>query len=472
MTEVQPASPYVRLSGVGVRYDTADAWIGDGVDLDVRDDETLLVLGPSGCGKSTLMLTIPGLVPHSAPAELRGTVTVHGEDTVDIAPGRLAAQIGMVFQDPDAQVITETLLDEVCFGLENLQTPVDDIEPRALDALARLGLAGSRAEALRSPQTLSGGGRQRLAIACALALRPRLLVLDEPTANLDPVATAEFYDTLRQVRDGGTGIVLVEHDLDDAIDLADRVVVFDQAGAIIHDGTPEEIIGRQARTLAELGVWLPAATEAALRLGLDTDDTRPLPLTIAELAERMREHPESVTSIATPRREPPTEPAAALLTVDELGVRIGQATLLEDITLTVRRGEFLAVAGANGAGKSTLLRAMTGLIRSSGTVLLGTDPVRGLSARQISDRVGLVFQNPEHQFVTATVRDEVAYGITVRRIPEDEAWARVDALLDRFDLARYADVNPFLLSHGEKRRLSVATAPVTGPELLILVEPT
>lgn len=477
-------TPAVALRGVSVRYDGTETWIGAQVDLDVHLGQVVLVLGPSGCGKSTLMLTLPALVPGSVDAQLRGRVEHDGADAASLDPGRLAARVGMVFQDPDAQVVTRTLLDEVCFGLENVCTPVELIEGLALDALATVGLATSRAEALRAPGTLSGGGRQRLALACALALAPQVLVLDEPTANLDPVASAELYATLATVRSPGRAIVLVEHELDEALPLADRVVVLDRAGAVVHDGTPEQVIGAHARELREDGIWLPTAVEVALALGLDEDGQLPLPLTTVELCDRvdaarppveLRDRLGPVTARTDGPADdapggPGPEPAVELS-----GVRVvlGGRPVLHGIDLAVPRGELLAIAGVNGAGKSTLTRAVAGLVPlAGGQVRLAGRPLARMDARSVGDVVGYVFQNPEHQFVTHTVADELGYGLRVRRRDEEQVAAAVDRMLDRFDLARYRGTNPFLLSHGEKRRLSVATALITEPQVLVLDEPT
>lgn len=431
----------------------------------------MLLLGPSGCGKSTLLLAMAGLVPASVDAELRGRVICAGIDTVQAHPGQLASHVGVVFQDPDAQVVTGTLLDEVCFGLENLLVPVPEIEERALAALARVGLGDGRSEALRSPAALSGGGRQRLAIACALALEPALLILDEPTANLDPVASAEFYATLATLRDPSRTLILVEHELDDVLPIADRVIVLDHAGALLDDGPPSEVFGERADALRAHGVWLPTATEIALRSGSGTA-AEPLPLTLSELADRVAAgwlDPSPVRDDGvdgSPRRPP-------IARMRDAAVTLGGVRVLDGIDLDVAEGEFLAIAGVNGAGKSTLTRALAGLVPlSDGVIELEGRPLAAWDARQIGDRIGYVFQNPEHQFVTRTVADELAYGLRVRGRDEDETAAAVAAMLDRFDLGRYAEVNPFLLSHGEKRRLSVATALITEPRVLILDEPT
>lgn len=478
MLAIHKSNPVISLRGVSIRYDTGAEWIGDRIDLDIHPGETVLLLGPSGCGKSTLLLALSGLIPASVNADLRGQVLCNGIDTRHVGPGQLAASVGVVFQDPDAQVVTTSLLDEVCFGLENLLAPVDQIEVRALAALRQVGLANSRDDALRSPAELSGGGRQRLAIACALALDPPVLILDEPTANLDPAASAEFYATLAALKDSSRAVVLVEHELDDALPLADRIVVIDREGCVIHNGKPVDIFGRHARNLSRLGIWLPTATEIALRLGLDTDPTRLLPLTAEDLAKVVCaiDAREVRTKIATTAIGQQVETIAApdvAVRVAAARVELGGQVVLHDIDLTVLAGEFVAIAGINGAGKSTLVRAIAGLIPlSSGEIALAGAALATLDIQQIGDRIGYVFQNPEHQFLSRTVREEIAYGLRVRQRTQSEIEPAVDRMLERLDLVRYAETNPFLLSHGEKRRLSVATALITEPGILILDEPT
>ncbi|GAA2184098.1 ABC transporter ATP-binding protein [Brooklawnia cerclae] len=468
-------TPLILMEGVSVRYDSADSWVGTPVDLCLHPGTVTLLLGPSGCGKSTLLLTMAGLIPTSAPAELRGRVLCCGTDTATAPPGQLAAHVGIVFQDPDAQIVTATLLDEVCFGLENLMAPTDEIEDRALAALRQVRLANDLRDASRAPTELSGGQRQRLAIACALALEPQVLVLDEPTANLDPLAAAEFYATVEDLRTPERAIVLVEHELDDALPLADRVVVIDKDGGVALDGTPDDVIGWHSLELRELGVWLPTATQIALRMRVDE---RPLPLTGDQLLSVIS----SLRSAGTPPAKHPGPPAAPDRRRDSAApaVRLSQVSvgahgraIVCDVDLEVDAGDYVAITGVNGAGKSTLTLAMAGLIpTTSGSIELAGEPLAAMNARQIGDRIGYVFQNPEHQFVCRSVDDELAHGLRVRGLAEGRIRSIVDQALERFGLTHYAGINPFLLSHGEKRRLSVATALITEPRVLILDEPT
>ncbi|MGC0368653.1 ABC transporter ATP-binding protein [Microbacterium sp. SLBN-111] len=459
----------LRLRNVAVTHLEADRPTPADVSFEVRPGEVVLLLGPSGSGKSTLALTMNGLLPQAVPGEVLGEVIVGGRDATTTPVAELAPTVAMVFQDPDAQLITGTVLDEVCFGPENLRLPVAEVLARAESALRRVGLWDRRDE---SPDVLSGGGRQRLAIACALAMASPLLVLDEPTASLDPAGVAEVYAALRDVvAAGDRAIVLIEHDLDAAVELVDRVVALDGAGRVVADGSVDEVLRGRARELHDLGVWLPTATLAALRLQRAGYDLGRLPLTPEELRAALEKAAGGVASTALPTpRKPGGEP---FLRVRGLGVTRGRATILHDVDLDVAAGEFVAVVGRNGAGKTTLVQAIAGVRRPPrGTVRIDGVDVRRLSARELSRHVGFVFQNPEHQFIATTVDDELAHGLRRLRVPEAEVRSRVDEMLARFGLADRADAHPFLLSGGQKRRLSVGTALIGGARLLVLDEPT
>ncbi|GGQ49435.1 ABC transporter ATP-binding protein [Couchioplanes azureus] len=474
MPAVDDPPPLLALREVGVVHRdagepaTAGRAVPCGVTLAVRPGEAVLLLGPSGCGKSTLALTTNGLIPHVVGAELTGAVEVGGRDTRAHRVSDLARDVAMVFQDPDAQIVTATVLDEVCFGPENLRLPAGEVLARAEEALRRVGLWERRDE---DPDRLSGGGRQRLAIACALAMGAPLLVLDEPTANLDPAGVEEVYAVLREiVAAGDRGVLLVEHSLDTAIDLVDRVVVLDRAGRVVLDGPARETLGRHCDLLLDLGVWLPVSALAALRLRAAGIPLEPLPLTPAELAAALDARPELP---APAIRAPGTPPGEPVLVVDRLTVARGGRPVLHDVSLRVARGELIAVVGANGAGKTTLVQAVAGVVRPprGAVTVAGLDPARA-GARELAGRIGFVFQNPEHQFVTGRVDDELALGLRLRGVPEDEVAARVEEVLARFGLGEWRALHPFLLSGGQKRRLSVGTAVIVRPEVLVLDEPT
>ena len=467
-------SPLVRVRDLSVTHEGASAPSPQEVSLDLRPGEVVLLLGPSGSGKSTLALTLDGLIPHDVPASLTGRVEVAGVSTVDSSVARLSTSVAMVFQDPDAQIVTGSVLDEVAFGPENLRVPASQVLARTEDALRRVGLWDRRAD---DPGDLSGGGRQRLAIAAALALGSPVLVLDEPTANLDPRGIADVYRTLGDLaRDRTRAILLIEHNLDEAVGIVDRVVVLDRAGRVVADGPRDAILRGQAQHLQDLGVWLPTATLATLRLRRAGYALDPVPLTPDELHAALRDAPAVVREAprtGTDAAASASRTADPVIEVRDLTLRRGRTDVLHGVSLDVARGEFLALVGANGAGKTTLLQAMAGVLPASrGAVRIDGADLSRMDARSIPARIGFVFQNPEHQFIASTVFDEIAHGLRRQGIDPAHTHARTMELLARFGLEDKADVHPFLLSGGQKRRLSVGTALVAGAPVLALDEPT
>jgi len=472
-------APLLHLRGVAITRDGADAAAPASVSFDVSSGEVVLLLGPSGSGKSTLALATNGLIPQAVPARLEGTVAVRGLATHATPVATLARHVGMVFQDPDAQLVTGSVFDEVAFGPENLRMPVAEVLTRTEQALRRVGLWDRRAE---NPDRLSGGGKQRLAIACALAMGSELLVLDEPTANLDPAGIEGVYAALRDVAAEGRSILLVEHDLDAAVELTDRVVVLDAAGRMVADGGVDEVLRERAEELEALGVWLPVSTMAALALRRAGWDLPRLPLTPAELRDALEaaEAPvpnagDSGLGRAEQRPDPLSDlhSARPAIEVRGLTLRRGRREVLHDVDLTIGAGEFVAVVGANGAGKTTLVQTIAGVLTPPrGTVRVdGADPAT-TALRDLSRRIGFVFQNPEHQFIAHTVFDELAHGLRGRGLDDAEIHDRTTGMLTRFGLESKADAHPFLLSGGQKRRLSVGTALIAGAPVLALDEPT
>ncbi|WP_404445298.1 ATP-binding cassette domain-containing protein [Microbacterium marinum] len=487
--------PLLRVRDLAVTHEGEDAATPASVTFEVAPGEVVLVLGPSGSGKSTLALALNGLIPHAVPARITGSVLVHGTDTTAASVASLARHIGMVFQDPDAQLITGTIRDDVAFGPENLLLPVDEVLARTERALRQVGLWERRDE---NPDRLSGGGKQRLAIASALAMGSDLLVLDEPTANLDPAGIDDVYDALRRVVADGRSILLVEHNLDAAVQLTDRVVVLDAEGRTVTVGGVDAVLRDRAEELHDLGVWLPVSTMAALSLQRAGWSFERMPLTPLELRDALEaaEAPagrsprdgvpnaggtsaSGIDGTENPgfslrsAQRPHETTVAPVIDVRGLTLQRGRRPVLHDVALQVGAGEFVAVVGANGAGKTSLVQAIAGVIPPPrGTVSVGgADPAR-TALRDLSRRIGFVFQNPEHQFISHTVFDELAHGLRGRGLPADEVRARTMAMLERFGLAGKADVHPFLLSGGQKRRLSVGTALIGGAPILALDEPT
>jgi len=402
------------------------------VSFTVDPGECLLVVGPSGSGKSTLALALAGLVPREFAGEWRGTLRVDGLDPIAASGAEVAARVGLVFQDPESQVVMERVEDDVAFGLESRAWPRDAMRDRIPGALAEMGLAGMER---RRTTRLSGGQQQRLALAGALAPRPGILVLDEPTANLDPPAARAFAARLAALRAArAVTMILVEHRVDIAWSLADRVLALGSDGRPIDVGTPGEVLARSRDRLLAAGAWLP-----------DEPSARP----------------------ATRRAGPATGPV--VVAASGLGFAYDRADVVRDVDLALTAGERVALVGTNGSGKSTLGRLLVGLLRARrGTVRLGgSDPSR-MAPAALARHAAYLFQDPEQQFVTLRVRDEVSLGL------DADARRAAEALMDRIDLplGAFGDRSPYTLSGGEQRRLSLATALVRHPDLLVLDEPT
>lgn len=425
----------MEARGWGWRHPGRVAWAVRGLDLRIEAGERVLLLGASGAGKSTLLLALAGLLDGSGGGETEGELLVRGR-----SPRESRYGTGIVFQDPETQLVMARAGDDVAFGLEERCVPTERIWPAVHRALADVAFphpADHRVDAL------SGGEKQRLAIAGVLALRPRLLLLDEPTANLDPAGAASVRAVLRGVaEDRSRTIVLVEHRVGDALPLVDRVVVVGAGGGVVADGAPDAVFARHAARLAELGVWVPGPAP------------RPAPRA-RSVVDRQGAEP-----LASARDLAFRYPGARELALD-------------GVSLAVEAGEAVALTGANGSGKSTLALLLAGLLRPArGEARLGGAHGWRLPARDLVRRVGTVFQDPEHQFVTGRVEDELTIG--PRRAGRGAGDARriAGTLLERLHLGHLAAANPFTLSGGEQRRLSVATALATDPPLLVLDEPT
>lgn len=427
-----------------------------GVDLDIAPGERVLVLGPSGSGKSTLMGGLAGLLGGAEEGEATGTLTVDG-----VAPAEARGRVGLLMQDPEAQVVLARVGDDVAFGMENLGVPREEIWPRVENSLAAVGLS---VPLDHSTTELSGGQKQRLALASILAMGPGLLLLDEPTANLDPSGVAEVRGAVEAVveRTGAT-MVVVEHRVDVWASLVDRVIVVAD-GAIAADGPLNEVLEQQGDALRERGIWLPG-DDVAAEVGAAPEVA---PASFEGAEEGVQDGADNGAQTATP-----------IARVADLTIGYDKAAPVRSgIDLTIERGVSTCIVGANGAGKSTFALTLAGLLPPiSGTVEVQTaDGTRGdpheWSSKQLLGRMSMVFQEPEYQFLASTVAEELAIGPRAAGMSEAEIAPLVDEHLEALGLTTLARANPMTLSGGEKRRLSVATALISAPELLILDEPT
>jgi energy-coupling factor transporter ATP-binding protein EcfA2 len=446
----------IRFEHVTVTYAEATTPVLRDVDLVIPEGELCLVVGPSGSGKTTLLRLTNGLVPHFSGGTLAGRVVVDGRDTRTHPPRELADVVGFVPQDPTSGFVTDTVEDEIAYGMESLGLAPDVMRRRVEETLDQLALTPLRRRALR---TLSGGERQRVAIGAALVTHPRILVLDEPTSALDPGAAEEVLASLqRLVHDLGITVLLAEHRLERVVQYADRVVLVPGDGAPLIVGTPQSVMQDAAVAppvveLGRLAQWdpLPLSVRDARRSAID-------------LRERLQHStPMDVTaSHALPTAEP-------VLAVDKARVGYGRLEVLHGVDVQVRAGEVVAVMGRNGAGKSTLLSTMVGLRAPfSGSVrVLGADPAK-LAPRELVAHVGLVPQQPGDLLYADSVAAEcVAADADAGLTP-----GTTRAVLARLAPGLDPELHPGDLSEGNRLALALAVVLAPAPPLLLLDEPT
>ncbi len=511
---------YLGCDGLSVRFYSQERPVLHHLHLHIQQGEKVLILGPSGSGKSTLLSVLAGIIPEHVEAEVEGDVY------------RQPA-CGVMFQDPDSQFCMLRVDEEIAFSLENRSVPREQMEPLIDRAMEQVGLHIPRDTPI---ETLSGGMKQRLALACLLALEPEVLFFDEPTAQLDPASRNEVFALLRQLGNASQHtMVIVEHVLDGCIEWMDRVILLDGQGRLIADGSPARVMKEYRQEMVEAGIWLPklfpyhwedvrsnSAHPLAVRLtrelqqrlaqrhimwGAHTASVRETGMgdgsststvarmtimgvwdealdkgnrtTIAAMTSTTMNDPDSAqagarASIDVSSSIPSSPPTAdPLLQTERLTIGYGRKSIMNGINVDISPGQWIAIVGENGSGKSTFLKSLLRLVPPlSGSIRFHGKELRKWSDRELYARAGFVFQNPELQFVTDTVYDEIAFGGRQRGWDEQQLEERTLQLLREFGLERLRDEHPFSLSLGQKRRLSVATMLLFDQELLLLDEPT
>ncbi|MDD7928659.1 ABC transporter ATP-binding protein [Microbacterium thalli] len=455
-----PRPATIEARGWGWRYATRRAWALRDTSFRIEAGERVLLLGASGSGKSTLLQGMAGVLGGADEGEQHGQLLVDG-DAATATRGRT----GLVLQDPDSQTILARVGDDIAFGCENLGVPRPEIWARVREARDAVGLD---VPLDRSTSALSGGQKQRLALAGVVAMRPGAVLLDEPTANLDPAGVVDVRDAVARALDAtGATLVVIEHRIEAWLPLVTRVIVVG-AGGVVADGDPRTVLEQRGPELAAAGVWVPGIRPPF----------PPLPPAVGDTATRRD----------------------ALVSGERLVVgRVAGAPVAGPLDVEVRRGEVLGIVGANGAGKSTLGLTLAGLIPALGGAVRAAPALaegaaltprarrrarRGANAAASPDdpatwtstalltRIGTVLQEPEHQILRPTVREELEVGPRALGLAEAEIASRVDELLERLRLAALAPANPYTLSGGEKRRLTVAATLAARPRVVVLDEPT
>ncbi|MEN6436765.1 MAG: energy-coupling factor transporter ATPase [Anaerolineaceae bacterium] len=477
---MSPSKPLITIHDLSVTYDETDHAVLNNINLEIGEGELVLVCGPTGCGKSTLAQILNGLIPYTLPATITGEIEVCGKDPRVVTTPGMARDVGLVFQDPEGQLCTLFLEDEIAFGPENLMVPHDELEKRVDHLLDIIALKRFRYESVFE---LSGGQKQKANIASVLSMQPKVMIFDMPTANLDPIGSMEVFKLIRKlVTDEAATCIVIENRLDELVPLADRIVVMTQEGSIAFDGTPVEVFQHSQIIMDGLGVELPQVVELAARIHERSSSSlgNRIPLTIEDTSQWMGTLlDKGIIEICKDKSS--TKDTSAILNeniveVKDVHFSYGKGPeILKGISFEMQKGEMLAIVGNNGSGKTTLVKQLVGLLKpTKGSIKVCGMDLKTSNLAEVAARASYVFQYPEHQFVAQgqSVFDEIAFNLRTAGYDETYVKERVDLLIDRCQLHGKETVSPYMLSGGEMRTVSVACMLSTKPELLILDEPT
>lgn len=431
------------VEGLSFRYRNRDELAICDVSFELEAGKILLIAGASGCGKTTLIRCINGLIPRSYKGELTGRILLHGQDTADMPLSHISQIVGTVLQDPERQILGAHVFTEVAFGLENLGLAREEIVPLIDETLDYLGI-----DHLRNRETfyLSGGEKQKVAVAGILAMQTSILLLDEPLASLDPASAEEALALIRRLADEGKTIVIIEHRVEDVLKIDPELSMFMVDGEVRYFGPT-------------------AGLEAAV-------DYREVKLPTPMILEKARHHP--APAYTPPALAGAAEPNGTMVEFRDVSFAYEPETpVLRDINLSIQVGDIIAVLGANGAGKTTLVKHAIGLLKpKQGQVLLEGVDTRELSVAQIAHTIGYVFQSPSHMLFAPTVREELAFGPQNLRFDQQTIDCNVENAVDILNLKGLEDYPPLGLSFGQQKRVSIGAILAMRSKILVMDEPT
>ena len=449
-----------------------------GIDLHIDDGEFVLLLGASGSGKSTLIQCLNGLVPKVTGGNLEGVIVINGKDVRDYKVHQMASDVGIIFQNPDTQLFSLTVGKDVAFGPENLGMPKEEILGRIDRAMRIVGMEDMRD---RFIFTLSGGEKQRVAIAGTLAMEPHVMVLDEPTSDLDPVGTGEVLSLVRRLnQEKDMTIILIEHKIDEVVHLADRVVVMDQ-GKIIMDDTPDKIFNNGHDQLKSIGIALPQLSEIIHAMNNGSGDFEgDLPTgssyntMLSRLCQLLRDKPANIARFRTAHTPPTGNAPKPKIEIKNLRHTFEDGKVgLDGINLVIPEGDFVALIGHNGAGKTTLVNHLIGFLKpANGTIFINGKDISDMRVATLAQSVGYLFQNPDNQIFTDSVTQELKFGLENIKLRGTVIEERVNRAISMMELAEFRDRHPHSLSRGQRQRLAVASILAMEPDIIVLDEPT
>ena len=455
----------IQIKELSFAYRSAENKALDGINFHLREGEMVILMGRAGAGKSTLCRCLNGVIPKFQKGEFSGDVQIFGESTAGKKIYELAQNVGLVFQDFEPQLFSTSVELEVAFGPENIALPRTEIAARVEYALQTVGLEGFEE---RQPYNLSGGEKQRLAIASILSSKPRVLVLDEPTTDLDPQGRHDILSALKKLQDESISLLVVEQDVEDVMD-ADRIVIMD-AGRILASGKAREVFS-DIRLLEQHGIRPPQIAKL-----FSETVTDPLPLTAEEAYHQLSDPFDDGKFEDLQRGDEQRRDEYGDVAIEVRDLRYSYPSTndaLAGADLRIREGEFAAIVGQNGSGKTTLAKHFNGLLRpSAGSILSFGRDTADMNVSELGRIVGYVFQNPDHQIFASTVRDELTFGPKNYGLSEEEISTNVVEALEAVHLEGYEERDPFSLTKGERQRVAVASVLACKPRILVLDEPT
>jgi len=436
------SEPPLVIENLSFRYRSRNELALKNINLSVGSSQIILIAGASGCGKTTLARCINGLIPRSYKGEISGKIKMLGQDIAELSLARISQIVGTVLQDPERQILGTKVLSEVAFGLENLNLSREEIYQRVDESLNRLHIPHLRD---RETFNLSGGEKQKVALAGVLAMHPRLLMLDEPLASLDPASAEEALDMVRSLADDGMTVLMVEHRVEDVLKIHPERVLFMMEGEIKYDGDV-----------------------AGLNRSVDYHEVKlPAPM-IMSLAVKDPPPPEIV-----PLKDKQTIEPQPLVQFENVAFGYEEDEVLHGINLTINRGNVIAVLGPNGAGKTTLVKHAIGLLKpKAGRVLVNGKDTREMTVAQIASNLGYVFQSPSHMLFAPTVEEELAFGPNNVKHKPDEIKKEVIEALDIVHLSGMEKYPPLALSFGQQKRVSIAAILAMQSRIMVMDEPT
>jgi len=461
----------ILMENVSFTYKGSDHPALENINLTVQRGEILMISGPAGAGKTTLCCALNGLVPHFFRGKLSGKVEVQGLDTKKHTIAFLSHKVGLLFQDPAAQLVAPTVEDEIAFGAENYGIPREQIISRVKEAMEMVRI---ERYATHNPHRLSGGEQQACALAAVTAMRPAIYVLDEPTSNLDPIGSYRVLELITALaRRENKTIVIVEHKMEELLPLVDRLIILDE-GKLVLDGPPRELLNEVDR-MEQIGLKPPQVTLLAERLQKAGAEIPKWPISVEEAVEmfsKILKPKRTEKSVLIPER--PTNAKKEIMSTENLWHIYEDGTeALRGVTVKFYQGEFVGIIGQNGSGKTTLVKHFNGLLKPTrGRVIVDGIDTFDVPIPTLAKKVGYAFQNPDFQICKSTVKEELAFGPKNLKLSSTEITKRTEEVVVALGLEQVLDANPFSLSKGERQKVAVASILAMQPDILIIDEPT